>query len=54
MSLQKLVTNYTEYNYWANTKIVEWLSTKPKELFETEVPSSYTTLITTLNHILAV
>lgn len=54
MSLTKLITNYTAYNSWANKKIVEWLKDKPKDLFDKEVPSSYSTMVSTLNHILAV
>lgn len=54
MSLQKLIANYADYNVWANQQSVNWLSTKPIELLNQEVPSSYSTILKTLNHIWAV
>ncbi|MDQ3112185.1 MAG: DinB family protein [Bacteroidota bacterium] len=54
MSLQKLMTNYAAYNLWANQSLVEWLRTKPAELFKAEVPSSFSSILKTFNHILAV
>lgn len=54
MSLQHLMTNYTAYNAWANETMVNWLKTKPQEVFESEVPSSFSSILKTLNHIWAV
>jgi uncharacterized damage-inducible protein DinB len=54
MSLQKLMTNYAAYNLWANETLVEWLRTKPAEVFELAVPSSFPSILKTFNHILAV
>jgi uncharacterized damage-inducible protein DinB len=54
MSLQKLVANYAAYNLWANETLLTWLKSKPKELLEKEVPSSFPTIVKTLNHIWAV
>ena len=51
MGLQKLMTNNAEYNAWANQQFVNWLSAKPDELLYKEVPSSYSSIIKTLNHI---
>ena len=48
------MSNYTEYNQWANDAFVQWLSGKPEADFYKTVPSSYPTLALTLNHILAV
>lgn len=53
MSLKKLMTNYAEYNLWANQQFVNWLSTKSDELLHKELPSSYSSIIKTLNHIWA-
>ena len=51
MSLHKLMTNYADYNSWVNQKYVDWLSTKPDELLHKETPSSFPSIIRTLNHI---
>jgi uncharacterized damage-inducible protein DinB len=51
MSLQKLTTNYADYNLWANRQYVNWLAEKPKELLNQELPSSYSSILKTLNHI---
>jgi uncharacterized damage-inducible protein DinB len=48
-----LVTNYAGYNLWANQTLIEWLNTKPAELFAKEVPSSFSGILKTLNHIWA-
>ena len=53
MSLQKLMSNYSAYNAWANGKIISFLRTKPKQTWYQEVPSSYNSIVGTLNHILA-
>ncbi|MES2561033.1 MAG: DinB family protein [Bacteroidota bacterium] len=53
MSLQKLMTNYAAYNLWANQTMVEWLRTKTSGSLEKEVPSSFSSILKTLNHILA-
>lgn len=54
MSLQKLMTNYAAYNQWANSTITEWLGTFPSDSLYEKVPSSFPSLVKTLNHILAV
>jgi len=51
MSLKKIMTNYAAYNLWVNQQFVNWLSTKSDELLNTEVASSYTSIMKTLNHI---
>ncbi len=51
MSLHKLMTNYADYNSWVNQKYADWLSTKPDELLHKEIPSSFSSIIRTLNHI---
>lgn len=49
-----MLSNYAAYNHWANETLVNWLSTKPVELLSNEVPSSYSSILKTLNHIWAV
>lgn len=46
-----LLNDYAAFNLWANTKMVSWLQTKPSELMEREVPSSFPSLHLTLLHI---
>ena len=53
MSIKKLMVNYSAYNWWANTSYMNWLSTKPFDILIKEVPSSFTNIVKTLNHILA-
>lgn len=52
MSLQKLVSNYADYNAWANITLLDWLKTKP-EKWTQEIPSSFSSILKTLNHIWA-
>jgi len=52
MSLQKLMTNYADYNVWVNQQFVNWLSAKSDESLNQEVPSSYSSIAKTLRHIL--
>lgn len=54
MSLQKLMTNYADYNLWANQQFITWLSAKSIEELNTEVPSSYSSILKSLHHIWAV
>jgi uncharacterized damage-inducible protein DinB len=51
MSLQKLMSNYADYNLWSNKTLVEWLKTKPAESLEKEIPSSFPGIIATIVHI---
>jgi uncharacterized damage-inducible protein DinB len=54
MSLQKLITNYTAFNSWANTQFVEWLLTIDEQFLYKEMPSSFTSIDYTVQHILRV
>lgn len=47
----QLLNDYASFNLWANTKMINWLQTKPIELMEREVPSSFPNLHLTLLHI---
>lgn len=51
MTLESLLKDYASFNRWANTQMVEWLQSKPSELMEREMPSSFPTLKSTLLHI---
>lgn len=51
MSLKKMMSNYAAYNLWVNQQFVNWLSPKSDELLYAEVPSSFSTIIKTLDHI---
>ncbi|MBK9337244.1 MAG: hypothetical protein IPM98_11980 [Lewinellaceae bacterium] len=51
MTLDTLLQDYSAYNLWANTAIVNWLRTKPAGLMTQPVPSSFPTLHDTLLHI---
>jgi len=53
MSLQKFMANNANYHAWATQKFIDWLSSKPDELLYQEVPSSFNSIIKTLNHIWA-
>ena len=50
-SIGTLMKRYAYYNAWANRKYVNWLENKESELFERDVPSSFSSLKTTLLHI---
>ncbi len=52
MSLTRLTTNYAAFNFWANKRIVNWLSTQEINLLSKEVSSSYPSIDLTLQHIL--
>lgn len=52
MSLQKLMKNSADYNAWTNQQFVSWLSVKPEELLNEEIPSSFSSILKTLNHII--
>ncbi len=51
MSLQKLMNTYADYNLWANKTLIAWLKTKPNELLNKEVSSSFPSIIKTFAHL---
>jgi len=51
MSLKTLITKSVQYNNWVVNKYLDWLSTKSEEQLNQEVPSSFPTILKTLNHI---
>lgn len=51
MNLAALLEDYAAYNVWANKQLVEWLKTKPSDVMDRDVPSSFPSLKHTLVHI---
>ena len=51
MSIKNLAVNSAGYNLWVTKEYINWLSSKPEELLYKEVPSSFPSIIKTLNHI---
>jgi uncharacterized damage-inducible protein DinB len=49
--LGSLVRDIAAYNAWANKTLINWLKTKPEDLFTKEVASSFSSLRETLAHI---
>lgn len=52
MSLKTLITKSAEYNNWVVNKYINWLADKSDDQLNQEVPSSFPTILKTLNHIL--
>lgn len=52
MGLQKLISNYSAFNEWANNELVVWLKQQDQVLLYAKTPSSYNTIDYTLQHIL--
>lgn len=50
-SLAYLAHNYANYTLWANKTLINWLRTKPLEILEKEVPSSFPSIKLTIVHI---
>lgn len=50
-AFQTLLVDFANYNYWANKQLADWLMTKPEELMDTEVPSSFSSIRKTILHI---
>ncbi|WP_129715663.1 DinB family protein [Pedobacter sp. SYP-B3415] len=50
-TIGSLLKNYASYNQWATESIVTWLQSKPVELLEQEVASSFSSIKKTLRHI---
>ncbi|MBX7053005.1 MAG: hypothetical protein K1X54_13285 [Flavobacteriales bacterium] len=50
--IQKIVHQYSSYNQWANQRMIEWLRTLESSLWYQTVPSSFTSIDYTVQHIL--
>jgi uncharacterized damage-inducible protein DinB len=51
MNLPALLKDYGHFNSWANKRILNWLFSKPLELLDREIPSSFPSLRKTMLHI---
>jgi uncharacterized damage-inducible protein DinB len=47
-----LMKSMANYNLWVNVTLINWLRTKPADVLEKEVPSSFSSINTTLTHML--
>ena len=52
MGLKKLIDNYAAFNLWANNHFVTWLQSLDTQLLYQQMPSSFTSIDFTLQHIL--
>jgi len=50
-ALLSLIQDYSLYNQWASSTLIDWLKTKDVQLMDEEVPSSFSTVKKTLIHI---
>ncbi|RAI98650.1 putative damage-inducible protein DinB [Chitinophaga skermanii] len=50
-TLATMAQNFAIYNAWANERLIEWLTSKPKACFDEEVASSFNTIKKTFQHI---
>lgn len=50
VGLNNLVKNYADYNLWTNLTLINWLKSKPTQLLEKEVTSSFSSILSTLHH----
>jgi uncharacterized damage-inducible protein DinB len=51
VTVSSLISDYVNYNLWANTTLITWLRMKPEEKMDENVPSSFPSLKLTLLHI---
>lgn len=49
--MKKILTDYTNYNYWANKKICDLLVTLDSTIIEKDMPSSFRTIKDTVYHV---
>lgn len=50
-ALAVLINDYSLYNQWANSTLIDWLKTKDVQFMDEEVPSSFSTVKKTLIHV---
>lgn len=51
MISNKQIEALTSYNVWANKQIIQWLKSNDQKLITQECPSSFSSILKTLNHI---
>lgn len=54
MDVKRLISSYAVFNVNANQQFVNWLKNQKEEQLQKEVPSSFTGILQTLNHIWAI
>jgi uncharacterized damage-inducible protein DinB len=54
MSLQKFIHNYASFNAWANSEFAHWLQKVDEQLLYQQLPSSFSSIDSTVQHILRV
>jgi len=50
MTLKKIISGYSRYNYWANEKMTRWLKSLNSDILYKETPSSFSSIDLTLQH----
>ena len=50
MILKKLISDYTQYNHWANVELTGWLKTLDRKLLYLETASSFNSIDLTIQH----
>lgn len=51
MALKQLISHYTEFNLWSNTRIIDWLKTIDNNIITESISSSFPSIDFTLQHI---
>ncbi len=51
MSILKLMRNVADYNNWVTQQYINWLAVQSDEALHTELPSSFPSILLTLDHI---
>ena len=50
--MNQIEKDYTEYNYWANKRLVNWLDNIPMNIITTQIKSSYPSIYFTIYHLI--
>jgi uncharacterized damage-inducible protein DinB len=54
MSIKKIISSYAAYSLSANQQFVKWLNNQSEAQLQKDVPSSFNSVLQTLNHIWAI
>jgi uncharacterized damage-inducible protein DinB len=52
MDIQQVITNYVNYNYWANETLINWLKAIDRKLLYEKTPSSFPGIDLTMQHMI--
>ena len=50
--MNQIEKEYTEYNYWANKRLANWLEKIPTDIITTQIKSSYPSIYFTIYHLI--